>query len=364
MTSPTRIRIVGGGIAGLALAASLDPERFDVTLVEQRGELPDVRTILAMWPEAVDALARIGVAEQLRSISPSIDRFPIRSSTGRSWSELTTPVGVLVARDDLLAALDAAVPASVARVTERVDRVVTEPGELVVGADGVHSTVRRSGWGGRADAALTPFLAVRGVLPESTPAEAMGEYWGRGRLYGVGPHRSGTNWYASFRTDLGPRHVDVAIALDLAREGIEDLAPGLARVLSAADPETSLAQRIWTTPRLRSYVRGRLVLVGDAAHAMTPNLGRGGCEALVDAVTLGRLLGELPVDEALVAYDRERVRPSQRLRAASAALMRVALAERAQPARDGLLGVVSRVAARRARRTRQDAAGPSAAVPS
>jgi len=82
MTSPTRIRIVGGGIAGLALAASLDPERFDVTLVEQRSHLPDVRTILAMWPEAVDALERLGVADRLRGISPSIDRFPIlRTST-------------------------------------------------------------------------------------------------------------------------------------------------------------------------------------------------------------------------------------------------------------------------------------------
>lgn len=343
----TRIRIIGGGIAGLALAASLDPERFDVTLVEQRAELPDVRTILAMWPEAVHALERLGVADSLRSMSPSIDRFPLRSVTGRTWTELPTPVGVLVARDDLLAALGATVPASVARATERADRVVAEPGELVVGADGVHSIVRRSGWGDRADATLTPYLAVRGVLSEFAPAETTGEYWGRGRLYGVGPHRSGTNWYASFRSDLGPRHVDVTAALEESRRGIRDQAPGLARVLAAADPETTLAQRIWTAPRLRSYVRGRLVLVGDAAHAMTPNLGRGGCEALVDAVTLGRLLGELPVEEALAAYDRDRVRSTQRLRAASRMLMRVALAERAQPARDRLIGFAAARASRR-----------------
>lgn len=347
----TRIRIIGGGIAGLALAASLDPDRFDVTLVEQRAELPDIRTSLAMWPEAVDALERLGVADGLRDMSPSIDRFPLRSGTGRTWSELPTPVAVLVARHDLLAALDAAVPASVDRVVERVERVVAAPDELVVGADGVHSIVRRAGWGARADAALTPHLAVRGVLPEPAPAEAMGEYWGRGRLFGVGPHRSGTNWYAAFRSDLGPRHVDVAEALDLARRGLGDLSPGAAHVLASAEPETSLAQRVWTTPRLRSYVRGRLVLVGDAAHAMTPNLGRGACEALLDAVTLGRLLGELPVTEALVAYDRARVRPSQRLRAVSGLLMRVALAERSQPVRDRL---ISLVAPRVSRRTTED----------
>ena len=176
----------------------------------------------------------------------------------------------------------------------------------------------------------------------------MGEYWGRGSLYGIGPHRSGTNWYAAFRSDLGPRNVDVSEALDRARRGIDDLAPGVARVLEAATPETTLAQRVWTAPRLRSYVRGHLVLVGDAAHAMTPNLGRGGCEALIDAVTLARLLGELPVDEALAAYDRARVRTTQRLRVASGMLMRVALAERAQPARDRLLGIVIRRGSRRA----------------
>ncbi len=216
----TRIRIVGGGIAGLALAASLDPERFDVTLVEQRAELPDIRTSLAMWPEAVAALESIGIADGVRRVSPSIDRFPLRSGTGRTWSELPTPVAVLVGRHDLLAALDAAVPASVERIFERVERadqLEARPGELVVGADGVHSVVRRAGWGDRADAALTPFLAVRGVLPETTPSEAMGEYWGRGRLYGIGPHRSGTNWYAAFRSDLGPRNVDVSEALDRAR---------------------------------------------------------------------------------------------------------------------------------------------------
>jgi 2-polyprenyl-6-methoxyphenol hydroxylase-like FAD-dependent oxidoreductase len=89
--------------------------------------------------------------------------------------------------------------------------------------------------------------------------------------------------------------------------------------------------------------------VGDAAHAMTPNLGRGACEALVDAVALADLLNSRPIDEALRAYDRDRVLRTQALRAASRALMVVALAGPAQPARDLLvraLGRRSRAAAR------------------
>lgn len=338
----TRIRIIGGGIAGLALAATLDPARFEVTLVEQRAELPDIRTSLAMWPEAVDALESIGVADELRSMSPTIDRFPLRSGTGRTWSELPTPVAVLVARHDLLASLDAAVPASVDRVVERVERVEAGPDELVVGADGVHSIVRCTGWGDRADASLTPFIAVRGVIPEPPSDDDVAEYWGRGQLFGISRHRAGTNWYTSFRSDLGPRRIDVAEALHVARGRSAGVIPAISGVLDAATPETTLAQRIWTTPRLRSYVRGRLVLVGDAAHAMTPNLGRGACEALVDAVTLGRLLNTRAMPEALAAYDRERVRSTQRVRVASGLLMRLALVERTQPLRDRIVASAGR----------------------
>jgi 2-polyprenyl-6-methoxyphenol hydroxylase-like FAD-dependent oxidoreductase len=109
-------------------------------------------------------------------------------------------------------------------------------------------------------------------------------------------------------------------------------------VLQDANESTSLAQRVWTTPRLRRYTSGaRVALVGDAAHAMTPNLGRGGCEALADAVTLADLLNSRPIPAALRAYNRARVLRTQALRLGSSALMRAALAERAQPTRDRLV---------------------------
>ena len=101
-------------------------------------------------------------------------------------------------------------------------------------------------------------------------------------------------------------------------------------------------QRVWTTPPLGSYVRGRVALIGDAAHAMTPNLGRGACEALVDAVTLAELLNSRPLEEALAAYNRARHLRTQALRWASSAVMRLALAERGQPTRDALLGFTGR----------------------
>ncbi|CAH0125622.1 FAD-dependent urate hydroxylase [Arthrobacter sp. Bi26] len=168
-----------------------------------------------------------------------------------------------------------------------------------------------------------------------------GEYWGRGQLFGIGPAAAGTNWYAAFRSGARPGSLDVAAALAETRARYAGYSPGILEVLAAAVPQTSLVQRVWTTPPLCSYVRRRVALVGDAAHAMTPNLGRGACEALVDAVTLAELLNTRPVDEALRAYNRARLLRTQALRAASSGVMRLALAERGQPVRDALLGLAS-----------------------
>ena len=340
------ITIIGGGIAGLALAVGLDPERFDVAIHEQRPGVPAVETSLAMWSEAQAALAVLGVLPQIREAGTAFGGMALRDATGTA---LVAPEvrGVLgVSRADLIRILEAAVPASVRRVEGRVDDIpATGPltSGLLVGADGVHSVVRRSFWGARSQAKLTPYLALRGVLPVPVQADACGEYWGRGQLFGITPASAGrTYWYASFRSSLGPAGVDAAEALKQAKERFSGSAQAVRTVLEQATPDATLAQRIWTTPSLGSFVRPGAVLAGDAAHGMTPNLGRGACEAIVDSVTLAELLNARPMDDALKAYNRQRALRTQLLRLASSAMAGVALTERAQPVRDGLLRLASR----------------------
>jgi 2-polyprenyl-6-methoxyphenol hydroxylase-like FAD-dependent oxidoreductase len=336
------ITIIGGGIAGLALAAGLDPQRFDVTIREQRPGLPAVESSLAMWPEAQRALAALGILPDVQKIAARLGGMALRDGAGNAWVSPEVRGVLGVSRAGLLSVLEAAVPRSVHRVTRRVEDIAATSG-LLVGADGVHSVVRRAFRGPRADARLTPYLALRGVLAEPVEEDAGGEYWGRGTLFGITPTSSGgTYWYASFRSDLGPVGVDVAEALRQTRARFAGGAAAVDRILKTATPETSLAQRIWTVPWLRSYGRKGAVLVGDAAHGMTPNLGRGACEALVDAASLAQLLNSRPVPAALAAYNRQRVVRTQLLRLASSGMTRLALAERAQPLRDRLLRVATR----------------------
>ena len=178
----------------------------------------------------------------------------------------------------------------------RVDVVRVRPAGLLVGADGVHSAVRRSCWGDRSAARPTPYLAVRGAASRTAVApDARGEYWGRGQLFGIAsPRRPGPTGTRRFApTWDGPGSTSPQSLREPGPASPDTPRPS-GRSWPQAAPETSLAQRIWTTPPLGSFVRGRVALIGDAAHAMTPNLGRGACEALVDAVTLAELLNAGP----------------------------------------------------------------------
>ena len=335
------LAVVGGGIAGLALAARLDPQRFQVTVHEKRKELPSVETSLAMWPEAQQALGEVGILPAIRAAGSGFGGMALRDGSGNVLFQAKTPDVIGVSRADLLRLLDAAVPESVVRAYGPV--VSLPPSGLVVGADGVHSVVRRAVWGGRFAARLSPYLALRGIIDEPVPPGAGGEYWGRGQLFGITPASLGrTYWYASYRSELGPGGIDVEDALAATRARFSSHVDGIGRVLRAATPAGTLAQRIWTAPYLGRYLRHGAVLVGDAAHGMTPNLGRGACEALIDAVTLADLLNSRPLPEALQSFSRQRVLRSQALRVASSAMTRLALAEGAQPLRDALLRLAGR----------------------
>src|SRR5688572_18273921 len=114
------VMVVGGGIAGLALAARLDPERFRVTIHERREEQPPVETSLAMWPEAQEALDALGILPSVRAAGSRFGGMALRDGSGRVFLQGRAPDVVGVSRADLLRLLDTVVPVSVARVYGQV----------------------------------------------------------------------------------------------------------------------------------------------------------------------------------------------------------------------------------------------------
>jgi 2-polyprenyl-6-methoxyphenol hydroxylase-like FAD-dependent oxidoreductase len=324
------ITILGSGVAGLALAATLDPMAYDVTLIERNPGYSRVPTAFGIWPFALEALERIKLADELRDRGLLLTSGVITADSARRPVTVTKQNANtwLITRPALLQLLDESVPDIVDREERHVDDATALGGDLVVAADGARSVVRTQVWGDQPRD--TGVVAIRGVLetPPDTPLDRMHEFWGDGMLFGVGPNRlpagTGTNWYASAR-----RGEDTpAGALAWARDAYAGFPELVRTTLAAADPERTVVNTILESRRARELVRDRYVLVGDAAHAMSPNLGRGACEAMADAIVLGEALNEHGLD-GVRHYEKARLRAGQRTRAAAAMARRLALSARA-----------------------------------
>jgi 2-polyprenyl-6-methoxyphenol hydroxylase-like FAD-dependent oxidoreductase len=180
---------------------------------------------------------------------------------------------------------------------------------------------------------------LRGVVPQDLGLTELEEWWGRGLQFGATPNPgSTTNWFATMPER---RFVDMASALADARARFATFPARVRQVLELADPSLSLLSGISVSRGLARVVSGRSVLIGDSAHAMAPNLGRGACESLRDAVRLGELMSRHEPVEALERYRYRRLVQPQLVKSASTVVMRVSLADRLAAPRDRLLRLVA-----------------------
>lgn len=332
------VLVVGGGIAGLALSASLDPRRVRVTLVEERPERAGAGTVLALWRGGRDALDAIGVGDQVRSSSFPVQRGTLRDPDGGVLHDRRIPPLWFTPRPDLVATLESALPEQVQRLT----REVTDPralaaevgADLVVGADGVRSVCRQAAFEGTAPV-RTDWIALRGHLP-GPPVDSATEWWGPGGLFGLTPGPQGAAWFCAVRADHRSVTIDPAAALALAKGAFGDWDPRVRGILEQVG-QAADAQRVLLAPPLRDIVGDGQVLIGDAAHAMSPNLGRGANEALRDGVALAEALHRHGTKGAPAAFRRRRHVTGQVMRVTASVAMRTATTRRAAPLRDGVL---------------------------
>lgn len=335
--------IIGAGIAGLATARGLLRAGWTVHVLERSPGLPSTGTALGMWPEAVRALDRLGVGEEVRVASVEQRGARLLRPDGREIARLDLERTVrLVPRPALLAALAEGLPPDViAWNTPVADHRALPGADLVVAADGVHSPTRAALFG----VAPRPLgtVALRGTVPG--PADGTTETWGPARLFGITPHDAGhTNWFASVRADVLSSAGSGRTDPQILRRLYGDWHPAVRRVLDALGDTPIDRRTLLDVPPLPSYVEGRTVLLGDAAHGMAPNLGRGACEALLDATALVDALTAAPdVPEALRRYDAARRRPTTRTVRLARLANSVSTARHLLPVRNAVVAAAGRL---------------------
>jgi len=356
--------VVGGATGGAAAALLLARAGARVTVLEKVARPRAVGAGIAIAENGLAVLESLGLGPAITAVSIPLSGVHIVNAKGRVLFAPpgSDPVARMMRRSALQSVLLDALEAEPlvecrfgAEVTDVTPdgfvtartggRDVRLHADLVVGADGFHSQVRtRGGFPTRIGG--SGIYYVRAMVD---PGLATGvEAWTEAGLFGSFPVPDGTYVYASARSPLCRRAADHA---DLAafRAAWARVYPPSAPILDGVRWWGDLlVNRVWTV-HCRRWVNGRLVLLGDAAHAMPPNLGQGANSALVDAaVLLDELRRHDDVASALAAYEARR-RPAVRRVASQSARLGL-LAELTSPILRGLRDrVVMPIAQRLAR---------------
>lgn len=345
-----RATVVGAGIGGLAAAAGLRARGWEVTVLERAPGPATDGTALGIWPAAVRALDGLGLGDGLRAVAHRQARGTLRRPDGTRLASIAVRGEVqLVARPDLRALLAGALPPGAVRYACPVAAAdlpaLREACDLLVGADGLHGAVRTLvPGGGRTRPRPTGTVAYRGVA--ALRVDAGSETWGHGARFGVLPHGPGgdrANWYATVPAADVPGEPEPGADLALLRDRFGDWHDPVPRVLERVPADGYLRHPLADlSPALHRYTDGlRVAVLGDAAHAMTPDLGQGACQALLDGVALasaaGPVAGPGALPAALTAFDRERRRHTQRLAGLARVVHRIAQADRGTRLRDAAL---------------------------
>lgn len=321
--SETRVLVVGAGLAGLAAARTLTRAGFSVEVVERQPAWDEAGTGIYLPGNASRALRALGLEADVVERGVVISRQRISDDRGRLLVEVDLPqvwdgVGpcLALARADLHAVLlDGAgdVPlrmeASVGGLRELDEGVSVEFGDgttgdydLVVGADGIHSTVRRLTFGDEATARPVGQEGWRFVTACPPGITTWSVLLGDRTAFLTIPIGNGLVYcYCDVVSRAGEHRHD-----DLARlfSAYADPVPELLDAISELDVvHRSTIEEV----ALDSWVRGRVVLVGDAAHATSPNMAEGAAMALEDALVLAECLHRHEaIPAALSAFEARR----------------------------------------------------------
>ena len=327
-----KVIIIGAGMGGLTTAISMTQAGYDVEVYDRVGQLRPAGAGISLWSNGVKVLNHLGMGEEIAALGGAMQRITYLSQTGETLTDfsldpLVQQVGQCpypVARTDLQQMLLLRLGAD--RVHLRSNCVAIEQtatsataifedgrratGDLVVGADGTHSKVREFVLGYPTERRYAGYVNWNGLVPQRpdlAPPHSWVIYVGQGQRASMMPV-GGDRLYFFLDVPMpSPTLPPQGIGEEL-KAYFAGWATPVQRLIASLDPATTNRIPIHDIEPLSHFTKGRVVLLGDAAHSTTPDLGQGGCQALEDAWVLTKCLltNNLGVVDALQRYGAAR----------------------------------------------------------
>lgn len=320
--------ISGAGIGGLTAAIALVQRGWDVTIYEQYPHNTIAGAGISLWPNAIAALDTIGLGHSIRHHGiPSRDggihlpngRALVTARSDDFAAQYGNPT-VLIHRAELHAVLCQAFGQTIhygqtiTRYEQSPDCVRvycasgdTDVGDVFIVADGINSHIRQQ-WFPHITPRYVGYTAWRGVC--QFEHDRVGTHWGEslgvGIRFGVTPLANDRIYWFATRNQAESGIIDVDNRQAYLLSLFDTWKGPIGAIIRATPPQAVLQHDIYDIPPLPYWVDQRVALLGDAAHAMSPNLGQGGCQAIEDAITLATALDQHDVINALRIYQHTR----------------------------------------------------------
>ncbi len=325
--------VIGAGIGGLTAGIALRQAGYEVEVYDRVKEMRPVGAGISVWSNGVKVLNRLGLGDRMASIGGIMNRMQYHTKAGEllnhiELAPLIHKVGQRpypVARRDLQKMLMEAFPGEIhldcrCVGVEEDDTGVTVQfangrearGDFLVAADGIRSVLRSYVVGREVEPQYAGYVNWNGLVPadaDLAPPESWVIYVGEHKRASMMPV-AGDRLYFFLDVPL-PKGTpaDPANYRDELKAHFAGWADPVQRLIDRFDPYTVARPEIHDVGPIDRYVRGRVALLGDAAHATCPDLGQGGCQAMEDALVLANYLltTNVSIEYALKRYESERM---------------------------------------------------------